>query len=69
MSEGDAHYNNFLLMLIITDYLLSPEITPDEVAYLKSTIADHHATFVTLYEAPIIPKMHYVVHMPSLVLR
>ncbi len=68
--EGDEWWENYLLMLEITDYLLAPEITPDEVAHLKVLIETHHTAFVDLYpEASVIPKMHYLVHMPRLILR
>ena len=68
--EGDKHWENYLLVLEIVDYLLAPDILREEVAHLKSIIECHHAAFVSLYpDATVIPKMHYMVHMPRLILR
>lgn len=48
---------------------MAPEITEKEVAYVKVRIQEHHKTFRELYpEASVIPKMHYIVHMPRLIL-
>ena len=48
---------------------MAPEITHDEVAYLQVLIRDHHTAFMKLYPAAsIIPKMHYIVHMPRLIM-
>jgi len=63
---GDAKYNNYLLMLEITAYLLAPEISLDEV--VKTAIEDHHRAFITLYPtATVIPKFHYIIHMSRLI--
>ena len=57
-------------MLEITDYLLAPEITPDEVAHLKVLIETHHSAFVEIDpDSSILPKMHYLVHIPRLIIR
>ena len=68
--KEDTRWENYLVLLHITDYLLAPSIHPDEVAHLKALIEDHHSTFAKLYpEASVIPKMHYMVHMPRLILQ
>ena len=68
--DGDKKWENYLLMLEITDYLLAPEVTLDEAAYVKVLIENHHTAFVKLYpEASVIPKMHYLIHMPRLITR
>lgn len=57
--SADARYH---------DILLSPEITLDEVGYLKVLIKEHHSCFCQLYpSASVIPKMHYLVHTPRLI--
>ncbi len=67
--SDDEHWQNYLLVLDITDYLFAPEISEEEVAYLQVLIKEHHEAFGRLYpEASIIPKMHYVIHMPRLIL-
>lgn len=68
--EGDEFWENYLLMLSITDLLLAPKITEDEVAYLQILISQHHTAFAELYpDASVIPKMHYMLHMPRLILQ
>ena len=66
--EDDLHWLNYLLMLEITDILFAPEISLDEVGYLKILIEDHHSSFCSLYpHASVIPKMHYIIHTPQLI--
>ena len=68
--QDDEYWQNYLLMLQITDLLMSPEISEDEVAYLKVLITDHFTEFVRLYpESSVLPKMHYLVHTPRLILK
>ena len=68
--QNEPHWENFLLMLTITDYLFAPAASKDIAAYLKSLIQEHHEAFCTLYPAvPIIPKQHYVIHLPEWLLR
>ena len=66
----DDHWLNYLLLLRIVDMLLAPEVTEDDVAHLSTLISDHHLEFKRLYpHASVIPKMHYLVHMPRLTLK
>ena len=71
--ESDDHYRNYLLMLEITDYLMAPKISEDDVSYLKLLIEDHHTTFLDLYpQSSVIPKIDvllYYIHMPKLTLK
>lgn len=64
--EEDSHWENFLLMLTIVDYLFAPVTSQDIISYLKSLIQEHHEAFLVLYpNAPIIPKLHYIIHLPE----
>ena len=65
----DEHWDNFLLLLQIADLLMAPKITEDEVAFLQTLIEEHHSNFVNLYpSSPVTPKMHFLIHMPHLIL-
>ena len=67
---GDEHWQTFLLLLDIVDILLAPEISPEDVSLLSTQIQDHHHDFKALYPGAIItPKMHFMVHMPRLILQ
>ena len=68
--EHDAKWENFLLIMRIVDLLFAPAITQDLVEYLARLIQEHHSTFRELYpNQSIIPKMHFMVHMPRLILQ
>lgn len=70
VSEQDPKWENFLLMLTITDYAFAPVTSEEIIPYLKSLIRDHHEAFKELYpNCPIIPKMHYLIHLPEWLLR
>ena len=68
--HDDKHWMCYLLLLEWVDILLSPEITVDEVGYLSVLITQHHQQFSYLYGgASLIPKHHYMIHMPRLILK
>ncbi|CAH3115461.1 unnamed protein product [Porites lobata] len=50
----------------IVQLCTAPAIRKDDVPYLRVLIEEHHTLFKRLYpEASIIPKMHYVIHIPD----
>ena len=66
----DEHRQNFLQLLQIVDLLFAPSISEDEVGYLSVLITEHHQKFVFLYSnSMLLPKHHYMVHMPRLILQ
>lgn len=66
----DDHWLNFLRMMEITDLLFCPTLEEDDAAYLQALISDHHQEFCHLYpDESIIPKMHFMVHMPRLMIQ
>ena len=68
--DDDEMWLNFLLMMEIVDRLFSPQVSEDTAAYLVVLIDDHHKSFVDLYPGEsVIPKMHFMVHMPRLILK
>ena len=70
MPEDDERWSNFLRMLDIVDILFCPRITEDDAAYRASLISDHHKEFCYLYPSwSVIPKMHFMVHMPRLMIQ
>lgn len=63
--DDDEHWLLFLCLMEVVDLLFAPKLTKDHVAYLSTLISDHHHDFSRLYSShPIIPKMHFMVHMP-----
>lgn len=68
--EGDVNWKNYLQLLEIVDLLLAPEISEDEVGELGVLISQHHTLFSQLYSsASVLPKHHFMVHMPRLILK
>lgn len=68
--EDDERWLNYLLLMKIVDLLFSPTISEDNAAYLVYLISDHHEQFTELYpSSSVIPKMHFMVHMPRLTLQ
>ena len=66
--NDDENWQNFLILLDITDYLVAPYLSTDEAAHLKVIIEDHHIMFKQLYpDSSIIIKMHYLLHYPNLI--
>lgn len=66
IDKGDPKWDNFLLLLSITDYVMAPVVSNDWVAYLRMIIDEHHRNFKSLYPTVrLTPKMHYMVHFPT----
>ena len=63
--EGDDHWENFLTLLDIVDYVFAPTTTAEKIARVAALVEDFLIEFSHLYERPLIPKMHYLVHLPS----
>ncbi len=64
---SDEKWQNFGLLLHITDCLMSPQISRDDVANLKYIIEEHHSAFAALYpDKSFIPKLHFLIHTPRL---
>ena len=70
VDEDDKHWNLYLQLMLIVDLLFCPKTSHDHAAYLAALINDHHAEFCQLYPGKnIIPKMHFMVHMPKFMIR
>lgn len=68
--EDDDHWHNFLLHMRVVDYVFAPTCDNYIVAELRSLIERHHTAFKHLYSNnSIIPKMHYMIHYPELIIR
>lgn len=65
--DDDECWELFLNLMDITDILFSPKTSDDYAAYLTTLIQEHHHDFCRVYPGhKIIPKMHFMVHMPRL---
>lgn len=68
--DDDERWSNYLRLMEIVDLLFCPQVSEDCAEYLAALISDRHETFVDLYpNNNVIPKMHFMVHMPRLTIR
>jgi len=66
VQEGDQNWECFLLLLTITDYIFAPSISKDVLPYVQQLIQEHHEMFKEVYSScNLIPKMHYMIHIPK----
>ena len=68
--DDDEFWACFLIMMEIMSYLFSPVLSEDHAAYLQVLILNHHSKFREIYpNESVIPKMHYMIHMPRLIIQ
>lgn len=68
--ENDSEWECFLLLLEILQICVTWVASTDLVEYLKVLIVTYLSSFKECYpHARIIPKQHYMVHLPSQILR
>ena len=64
--EGDEHWENYLQLMTIIDYVFAPSTNEGYIAYLRMLIEDFLTDFHELYpERRLTPKMHYILHIPT----
>ena len=68
--EGHQHWENFLTLLSIMDYVFAPVITFAKTDFISGLTEDFLHDFTQLYpERRLTPKMHYMVHLSSWIRR
>ena len=68
--ENNEIWLNFMRLVQITLLATSPSGTGTTASVLSQLICDHHQNFISLFpRASVIPKMHYMVHLPSQLLK
>ena len=70
IQEDDCEWELFLLLLDILQICVSAVLSIDMVDYLRTLIKLYLASFRTCYPGyNIIPKQHYLIHLPSQILK
>ena len=68
--EDDEHWELLCVLLAIIRIAFAPTISENQVAYLQKLIQEHHEKFKELFpQCNVIPKMHYMIHMPRIILQ
>lgn len=64
--DDDPYWDNYLLLLTIVDYVFAPTLSKRTPAFLTVLINDHLSQFKEIYtNCSIIPKQHYLIHIPQ----
>ena len=68
--EDDEHWELLCALLQTIRVIFTPVANKDQVAYLQMLIQKFLVNFKELFpRCSIIPKMHYMVHMPRAMLQ
>ncbi|XP_044171934.1 uncharacterized protein LOC122956333 [Acropora millepora] len=68
--EDDEHWQHYCTLLQIVRIIFSPVINREQIPYLQVLIQEFLEKFKHLFpQCSIIPKMHYMVHMPRTMLQ
>ena len=68
--EDDPHRQCWELHLRILFAAAAPEVHPNTIDHLAAAIDEHHQAFTACYPGEnITPKLHFYVHLPSIMLR
>lgn len=67
--RDSEHWENYLQLLTIMDYVFAPTTEEGAITNLGVMIEDFLTDFVYLYDRRLTPKMHYLVHVPTWMLR
>lgn len=70
MPPNDLHYACFLLLNEIALLVFSPVIAKQQIPFLQLQIEEYLQQFKLLYpHRPLTPKLHYLLHIPTLIKR
>jgi hypothetical protein len=69
MDWDDSVWNMVILLREIVEYVCSPSITVEQIAYLDDLIKEYISCRCTLFEVRLRPKHHYLSHYPELILK
>lgn len=68
--HNDPHYHCFKHLCFMARILFSPIISRDQIPFLQLLIKEYLEQFTMLYpHTSLTPKMHYLVHLPTLISR
>lgn len=67
--EDIQQWIHYLQLLDIVDLIFSPIMRPGVPGYLEVLIEENLEDFIEIYSSPMIPKMHYLIHIPRFLSR
>ena len=67
IQDTDDYGEHYLLLLAIMDHIFTPVTSADSCVYLQFMIEEYLETWTKLnQDRTLTPKMHYMVHLPTL---
>ena len=66
---GDQNWVCFSILLKVLAISMCRRIQTRMITILKRLIKDHHELFLVLYPGRIVPKFHFLVHLPDIICR
>lgn len=67
IDEDDTHWQCFLILCDITDIATAFEVSKEDTVRLAWLVEVYLEEFYKMYQK-MTPKMHYLVHLPQLIL-
>ena len=65
VDKDDSHWQCFLLLWDICCVTTAFEVTAADATHLAWMVEVYLEEFRSLYDASVIPKLHYLVHLPQ----
>ena len=68
VEKNDNHWECFLQLWDICSMVCVFEVTTSDATYLTWLVEAYLEEFFVLYDVPMTPKLHYLVHLPRQIL-
>lgn len=69
VDQKSEHWHLFILLKEICSIVFAPVVTYGLAVFLKQLIIEHHTLFKKLYERNLIPKHHFMIHYPRMIVK
>lgn len=66
ISYQNQKWQVFLLLKEISEIVLNDSVNENLVKHLQTLITEHHTLFLKVYDKPLRPKHHFMLHYPEI---
>ena len=63
--ENDKMWDLLIVLIKIIDVVMLPNITEIQINSLKHLVSKHNSLYMQLFNEPLKPKFHFLLHYPS----
>nr|XP_054597976.1 uncharacterized protein LOC129152226 isoform X1 [Nothobranchius furzeri] len=67
VDRKSQHWHLFILLREICSIVFAPTVTLGLAVFLKQLIIEHHVLFKKIYDRNLIPKHHFMIHYPRMI--